>query len=107
MEASACSCDYDLDPVKVMREHWRKARKEHRCQECQETIAKGTVYWTCGFYSDGHWERLKRCKACYQIGEDYCCGVLGEGMVQEAVWELLGVDLVTGEVSDDCPEMEW
>jgi len=77
-----------------------KARKEHKCSECRRTIRKGEFYRRIRFCSDGHWEGGKRCPQCYQIGVDYCCGILTSGAVWEWMWESVGVNLRTGETRE-------
>ena len=101
MEAGMCSCDAGLEPSDVCDIADVKARKEHRCDECHETIQPGQTYVRIKALWDGGWETMKRCRPCYQIGTDYCCGVIGKGAVWEWCWEYLGVNLITGETKGE------
>jgi len=55
-------CDYP----KAFQSIQRKARKDHICVECKETINKGEKYQ----YSSGVWDEpasYKQCLRCYKI----------------------------------------
>lgn len=97
MEAEACECDFDGEPVDACNIVHRKARIEHQCDECERIIKPKEKYYYTTFCSYGKWDSTKRCVQCYQIGKDYCCGVLDAGAVWAHVWEHLGVNLRTGE----------
>jgi hypothetical protein len=60
----------------------RKARKEHRCCECRETIAKNAKYE----YVSGIWDRTpsawKTCLSCVEIRDHFSC----EGWVFGELW---------------------
>jgi hypothetical protein len=60
-------CDYDADPVAAYKETWRKARKDHWCCACRETIPRGHLYHYCSFVFDGRGESLKHCARCWEI----------------------------------------
>lgn len=100
MEAGTCSCEVVSTPFDVYNETRPVARKDHRCDECRETLPAGKVYVKIDAFWDGHWEHLKRCEACHSIARDYCCGVVGRGAVRDMVWEYLGVDIVTRETKE-------
>ena len=100
MEIGACYCDFDGDPVNVCNIVDRRARIEHECDECFRVIKPREKYHYITFHSDGKWNSAKRCAQCYQIGLDYCCGVLDAGAVWAHVWEHLGVDLRTGKTRE-------
>lgn len=104
MEAGACSCDgYDYEPLSVCNVKEVKARKEHTCDECHETIKKGQSYYRWSALFEGSWSNGKRCLPCWRIGVDYFCGILGCGTVWEYCWERLGVDLRTGKTREETP----
>ena len=42
----------------------RKARKDHRCDECGATIWAGEKYWEFRWLYDGRWCQMKRCAPC-------------------------------------------
>lgn len=102
METSVCSCDdYDVEPCKYFQARFIKARKEHRCNDCDATIKPGEMYEKITGYSDNEWFTHKQCRVCRQIQRDYGCYI---GELREQVQELLGVDYVTGETFDDDDE---
>ena len=48
----------------ILRDIWRRARKDHQCSECPYVIRKGRRYrYTSGFF-DGHAYDVKTCAAC-------------------------------------------
>lgn len=96
MSSCSCLCDYD-GAFEVFYETKRKARKDHKCYECRQTIQKGDVYqWTKALL-EGEWEVYRFCLPCWQIRVDYCyCAPFGE--LIEHIWELLDVNYITGEV---------
>lgn len=98
MEAGPCNCDMDLEPVKICDIRRRRARKDHVCDECSSAIKKGATYVSLAVLWDDGWDHVRRCVPCHSIAGDYCCGVVGKGAVRDMVRELLGVDIVTGEV---------
>ena len=60
----------------------RKARKEHVCSECRETIPKGTKYdYSSGIW-DGRAESYKTCLLCIEIRDHFAC----EGWIYEQLW---------------------
>lgn len=58
------SCD---GPCDVYDERTRKARKEHECDACEETIAPGHRYWRIAVIFDGRVTAYKRCLRCQEI----------------------------------------
>lgn len=101
MEAGACECDnegYAL--VRDYRANLVKARKRYECPECGGAIEVGSKYWRLDYLGEDGWSSDKRCQICKKIADDYCCRILGEGVVRARIWETLGVDLKTGEVAE-------
>ena len=98
MEAGACSCGDNFEPCEVGTHKKVKARKEHKCSECNRIIRPGEHYQYITGLMDGRWSSMKRCIQCQQICIDYFCGVIGRGAVRELAREHLGVDLKTGEI---------
>jgi hypothetical protein len=99
MEAEACACNFDDDPADIWHEATRRARKSYRCCECGETIPIGALYVCVSGLDDSQWFRSRTCKTCWNIRRDYGqCSPLG--YLREDVWELLGVDYVSGRVDD-------
>lgn len=63
-------CDAnDFDPVTDLRREWVKARKEHTCYACRETIRPGDRYhlWVSKF--DGDLTVAHHCARCYLLME--------------------------------------
>lgn len=54
------------DPCDVYDAKWRKAAKQHRCEECRREIHVGERYeYVTGLY-DGHWFSAKTCVHCVE-----------------------------------------
>ena len=58
------SCYCDADPADVWNEKRRKARKNHVCSECGETIEPKEEYTYISCLSDGDWGTFKLCEYC-------------------------------------------
>jgi hypothetical protein len=82
------------------REREVRARKEHVCCECGEIIHPGEMYEDVIGVWDGRFETYKTCWLCYRIRREYCC-CWTYGCLREDLWEVLGVDYVSGRVDDD------
>jgi hypothetical protein len=98
-DCCACECDYDSNRVWNTRR--RKARKPHRCEECNELIETGTTYVYATFLSaDCDWGDYTVCVPCWRISRDLgqCC-ILGN--LRDHLRECLGFDYVTGEPTPD------
>ncbi|CAJ5442576.1 Uncharacterised protein [Burkholderia pseudomallei] len=64
---SECYCDHEMPSVYVRET--RKARKEHKCDECGSKIKPGQQYeHTFGIW-DGHQDRIKTCERCVGMRE--------------------------------------
>jgi hypothetical protein len=102
MEApGSCACECDYDPNRIWHDRWRKARKQHVCEECRETIEVGERYHYATFLTaDGDWGDYTCCAPCHRIQQDYapCCAL---GMLRDTIEECLGFDYVTYDGSDD------
>lgn len=61
----------------------RRARKEHVCCECRETIARGETYQHVSMLYDGRWDRYVTCLLCVEIGDHFSCG---RGRIVETLW---------------------
>ena len=96
-----CVCDLEYDPPEFLRSVWRRAKKEHMCCECNETIQVGSQYE----YVSGKWEgdfyTFKTCTPCANIRRDYCCSY---GGLRDELREILGIDYVTGKILYDDEE---
>lgn len=91
-----CAC-YDYDYPSNYKERNVKARKEHTCCECGETIKVGEVYQCAtGIWSD-EWRTYRTCMTCTHIRKDMCCNQFIFGTLRDDIVEFYGVDYVTGE----------
>jgi len=87
-----CGSDYGELP-KVHREKIVRARKQHQCCECGESIEPGELYeYTTGLWEDW-WGEYKTCIPCRSIRGDYCTSFV-YGDLKEALWECLKVELI-------------
>ena len=59
-----CDCDA-YDRPAVFEQVTRRARKRHRCGECQGLIEPGTSYHESRGLWDGQWSTHKTCGSCY------------------------------------------
>jgi len=75
-----------------------KARKDHRCCECRQTIKKGEEYERfSGLWEDGGWGVFKTCLPCSRMRDDLCGGSGIFGTLMEQINECLGE---MGDTSD-------
>lgn len=59
---------YEVDELySVYDEQNPKARKEHKCQACGETIKRKHTYWSVGALFEGRWETIVRCERCQYL----------------------------------------
>jgi len=93
----SCVCDVDHDPASVLEEKMVKARKEHECCECGETIKRGERYELVKGCWDGSWGTYKTCEPCVRIRRDVCCNSWIYGELRETIWEAFDFDYVTGK----------
>lgn len=59
------------------------ARKEHRCDECDEAIPIGAKYERTEGLWDGSWSTYKTCLSCVEIRDHFQC----EGWTYGLLWE--------------------
>lgn len=65
-----CEADFSYD---VLREHHRRARKEHTCCACQETIRIGDVYRYTFAYARNYTDKpdqYKHCLRCAKMSDE-------------------------------------
>jgi hypothetical protein len=80
------------------------ARKTHRCVECRGDIVKGESYESVSAVYDGEWYHFKTCRICVRIRDDIYCDGYIHGDLRDDVWEVMGIDIRTGEMRDDEPD---
>jgi hypothetical protein len=61
----------------------RKARKDHRCCECDGVITPGTVYEYVSGIWDGRPASFKTCPLCAEIRSHFAC----DGYIFGALWD--------------------
>ena len=86
----SCYCDYD--PADVWDERRHRARKAHKCYECNETIDPGDDYIRISYLSEGQWGHHKMCEYCehdWQVVRDagHCYLVGGLAEAWEDMWQ--------------------
>lgn len=89
-----CVClDVDDSGPEVFSKTWRKARKDHRCCECGETIRPGQTYEYVKGLWDGSWDDFKTCAPCAKIRRDmFTCGYT-YGFLKDDLSDHLGLEL--------------
>lgn len=70
--------DADYSP-EFFNEDWRRARKEHRCDECRKAIEKGQSYKYISGKWDGEISVYKVCTDCDTLREKIAAIELGRG----------------------------
>lgn len=58
----SCYCDYE--PNEFLNVQMRKARKQHKCEECHDVIDVGETYEYVSGNSDGRLWTAKTCEHC-------------------------------------------
>lgn len=61
-----CYCDSG-ERADVYSVETRKARKQHRCYECQGSIRAGEVYERVATLYDGSWDTARTCCRCLDV----------------------------------------
>lgn len=89
-------CDGEADVPSVWRSEWRRARLQHRCVGCSETILKGDRYHYCWGVYDGHPEHFKHCARCWVV-----YGYADSRMREYGMLASLALDC--GDIWDDPP----
>lgn len=80
-----CMAD-DADPCSYWDESVHKARKTHKCSECDRAIAPGEPYRSCRWISEGQWSTSKMCSHCEVAAEwlrKNCGGFLTFGIHED------------------------
>lgn len=72
----------DGEGPKVHETAVRRARKEHGCTECGETIAIGVRYEDTTGLWDGQWSGYRTCLTCVEIRDHFAC----EGWIYGQLW---------------------
>lgn len=89
-------CDLVTDLWVSLSVVWPRARKEHRCNACRETIKPGDRYRREGYVFDGYKGTNIHCRRCWEIIE----ALLDKCEPDEGI----DFDLDCGEVWEDPPE---
>lgn len=83
----------------------RKAKKEHECIECGETIKKGDRYeylrgkWKVELSKESMWATYRTCVGCCNVRNSYLCK--GENYTIGEMWKQLRVFFIYKGISDD------
>lgn len=73
----------DGDPAAVYETEWRKARKEHTCDACSESIRPGARYLRTFVVHDGNAYSIRRCERCQAIHAHLSARIRAEGDSEE------------------------
>ena len=94
-----CGCSIDIDcdgggpECGTIKD--RKARKEHKCCECNRTILKGEVYRDESGIWEGKPDCFKTCKDCLSVRDVYFCG-----FEYGRLWECLTEEIRESDMLD-------
>lgn len=89
-----CSIDHDMD-VPVYRDKIIKARKLHKCCECQSNITIGQHYERVIGMCDGHWFSVATCLPCLAIRLRYSPNGWIFGELRDHLEDCLGFDYLS------------
>lgn len=81
-----CMADYGDGACIVLHDRHQKARKEHKCSECNRTIGMGETYNVQRTVFDGQADSYKTCEHC-QVMKSWlqkeCGGYLYQGVYED------------------------
>lgn len=97
LDGCCCYTGGDVELPALITITMRKARKEHKCYECGDTILPGDLYENVRGLWDGAWSEYKTCRVCTAIRRDFCC----DGFIYGTLWETLHECLVDLSEDDD------
>jgi hypothetical protein len=83
-DCDVCIGEVDFDPADWKSIRTLRARKAHRCCECQGEIAPGQTYENYVLGSDGTISRYKTCAMCVEIRSAFCCD---GSWLFETIWD--------------------
>lgn len=73
-ECGVCIGGYDSDgSCEFYDIRWPKAKKEHRCEDCNRVIAKGENYQRVAGKFDGEFFAVSTCAVCVEIRNAFTC----------------------------------
>jgi len=73
-ECGVCISGYDCDgSVDIGAVRWPKAKKEHRCEDCNEPIPVGSKYQRASGKYDGEFFDIKTCSVCVEVRDAFTC----------------------------------
>lgn len=81
------SCSYEYEQPILYHEKFVKARKNHKCCECNSIIPKGYIYRRIKGLWDGQFIVMKQCKLCANIFIDLVDN--GFCPMVEELWEFI------------------
>ncbi len=98
-----CSCSFssgsDYDPVVILDECYRRARKPYTCLECRRPIKRGDKYYYERFMNDGEFETVRTCLDCLSVRHNLV-EIFGYG----TIWELIEDSVIAcqGDIPERC-----
>ena len=97
--AYACYCD-DGDIADCVRTKMVRARREHKCCECDRVIERGEEHEHVRGLWEGYWESYRTCLGCMRLRDDLCRRGYCFGGLAQVVLDCLGVNIIDGSVRD-------
>jgi hypothetical protein len=96
----SCKIDCDFDePCKIISVQKTRARKEHKCMECNNTISAGTLYEKYVGVSENKIFKHKTCLSCLSIREVFFQNYWFGGVFEELNNE---ISQSSGNISEAC-----
>jgi len=97
----SCACSVFDEAADHYHAEMRKARKQHVCCECDETIEPGETYERVSSVYDGDWSHAKTCALCVKIRDEICCNGFVHGQLRVDIQDAYGFDYVTNITEED------
>lgn len=99
---NCCCLEFD-ERADVCQSRLVRARKDHKCGECNDGIKAGSLYEVTRLLFDGSWSTHKTCARCANVRDEYfTCGAV-MGSMAEDFEECFGFDYRDGIPPDFAP----
>ena len=105
MSLQCCCLSEDADYLyECFSEGWVKARKEHKCCECDRPILNGEKYLKSPVVHERQWHPYHTCLGCARLIDAYSCGGRVFGKLAQDIHDCFGTTIIYGEEDEDDDE---